>query len=173
MTELKEAQQAAATATQPGAVSLAAALTYMSKQASQMALGREIPTLPKCMVKKMLAWEYIDLANLHLAQANMTKKALELIPNVLAWIVHDTNYCQHMAEIGSKNWSKVDASIYSRCLTGWAHLTARRGAHNRTLQRSTNHCYISGLQCSLAELSTTRMGAIATLKRRVRTMLHL
>ena len=41
-----------------------------------------------------------------------------------AWIVFDTNYCQHMAETRQKNWSKVDPSIYSRCLTGWARPTS-------------------------------------------------
>ena len=165
-------------------MSLAAALTSMNKPASEIALGRGIPALPKRMVKKMLAWEYIDLADLPPARANVPKDALSSTPNVLliqsietvrhhhrlipdittwvqcfsiytsvlatkhlqhvpklmaymrdiiraseqfkwpAWILYDTNYQQHMAETKCKDWSKVDPSIYSRCLTGWARPTS-------------------------------------------------
>ena len=42
------------------------------------------------------------------------------------WMVYDTNYHQHMADIGCKERSKVDSSIYSRCSTGW--VTPPRGA---------------------------------------------
>ena len=66
-----------------GTVSLAVALSSMSKPASEVALGRGIPALPKRMVEKMLAWEYIDLADLPPARANVAKDALSSTPNVL------------------------------------------------------------------------------------------
>ena len=166
------------------ALSLVAALSTMSKPVTEIALGRGIPSLLKRMVERMLAWEYIDLAELPPARANVSKEALNATPNVLliqsfesarnhrrlipdittwvqcfsiytsvlatkyseyvpelmaymrdiirvskqfkwpAWIVYDTNYRQHMAETGRKDWSKVDPSIYSRCLTGWAWPTS-------------------------------------------------
>ena len=169
--------------TSTSAASIAAALSSVSKPVAEVTLGRGIPALPKRMVEKMLAWEYVDLAELPPARANMAKEAMGTTPNVLlvqslesvrhhrkiipdittwvqcysiyvsvmatrhgdfvpelmaymrdiiraskqfkwpAWIVYDINYRQHMAETAEKDWSKVDASIYSRCLTGWARPT--------------------------------------------------
>ena len=43
-----------------GTVSQAGALSSMSKLASEVTLERGIPTLPKRVVKKMLAWEQIN-----------------------------------------------------------------------------------------------------------------
>ena len=37
-----------------------------------------------------------------------------------SWVIYDTLYRRHMAEIGQHDWSKVDPSIYARCFTGWA-----------------------------------------------------
>ena len=37
-----------------------------------------------------------------------------------SWVIYDTSYRRHMAEIGQRDWSKVDPSIYARCFTGWA-----------------------------------------------------
>ena len=153
----------------------------MSKPATAVALGRGIPSL--LIVEQMLAWKYIDLAELLPARANVSKESLSATPNVLliqsfelarnhhhlipdittwvqcfsiyksvlatkhgehipelmaymrdiiqiskqfkwpAWIIYDTNYCQHMAETGQKDWSLVVPSVYSRCLTGWARPT--------------------------------------------------
>lgn len=167
----------------PTPLSWATALS-ISKPATEIALGRGIPSLPRRMVERMLAWEYIDLAELPPARAHVSKESLNATPNVLliqslesarshrrlipdittwvqcfsiytsvlatkhsehvpellaymrdiirvsrqfkwpAWIIYDTNYRQHMAETGGKDWSKVDPSIYSRCLTGWARPTS-------------------------------------------------
>ena len=65
------------------ALSLAAALSKMSKPVTDIALGRGIPTLPRRMVERMLAWEYIDLAELPPARANVSKESLNATPNVL------------------------------------------------------------------------------------------
>jgi hypothetical protein len=37
-----------------------------------------------------------------------------------SWVIHvyDINYCHHMADIGQRDWSRVDPSIYAR-FTGW------------------------------------------------------
>ena len=35
-----------------------------------------------------------------------------------SWVVYDQNFWQEAAEIGQKDWSKVDPSIYAQCFTG-------------------------------------------------------
>ena len=50
--------------TSTSAASIAAALSSVSKPVAEVTLGRGIPALPKRMVEKMLAWEYVDLAEL-------------------------------------------------------------------------------------------------------------
>lgn len=37
-----------------------------------------------------------------------------------SWVIYNTLYRRHMAEIGQRDWSKVDLSIYARCFTGQA-----------------------------------------------------
>ena len=100
------------------ALSLAAALSTMSKPATKVALGRGIPTLPEGLVERMLACDYIDLVDLPLARASVSKEVLS--SSAPDPIYQDTNYRQHMAETGQKDWSKVDPSIYSRYLMGWS-----------------------------------------------------
>ena len=69
---------AATSSTQPSsaALSLATALSKMSKPVTDIALGKGIPTFPRRMVERMLAWEYIDLADLPPARANVSKESL-------------------------------------------------------------------------------------------------
>ena len=35
-----------------------------------------------------------------------------------SWLVYDQNFRQQAAEVGLKDWSKVDPSIYAQCFTG-------------------------------------------------------
>ena len=35
-----------------------------------------------------------------------------------SWVVYDQNFRQEAAEMGQKDWSKVDPSIYAQCFTG-------------------------------------------------------
>ena len=41
-----------------------------------------------------------------------------------SWVIYDTNYLRHTADIGQRDWSKVGPSIYARCFTGWAQSTS-------------------------------------------------
>ena len=84
------------------ALSLAAALSTMSKPATKVALGRGIPTLPERLVERMLACEYIDLADLPWQEPVCLKKYLvpvlliqsiktarshrRLIPDITTWV---------------------------------------------------------------------------------------
>ena len=67
----------------PSSLSWATALSSISKPASEVALGHGILSLPKRMVEKMPAWEYIDLAELPPARAHVSKESLNATPNVL------------------------------------------------------------------------------------------
>ena len=66
----------------PTPLSWATALS-VSKAASDIALGRGIPSLPKRLVKQMLAWQFIDLAELPPVRAHVLKDLLYTTPNVL------------------------------------------------------------------------------------------
>ena len=146
---------------------------------SMAATGEGLPSLPKRCVKKILAGEFIDFAELPPAkgkvksiphamegqivviQAADLAESRKLIPdlatwiqcfsiyaaviitkeperakNLLAymsliakcslkykwrsWVVYDLNFRQDAAEVGQKDWSKVEPSTYTQCFTGAA-----------------------------------------------------
>jgi len=66
-------------AANPSPLSLATAI----KPITEVALSRGIPPVPKKLVEKMLAWKYVDLAELPPARGNTVKNAGQLSPNVV------------------------------------------------------------------------------------------
>ena len=63
-----------------------------------------------------------------------------------SWVIYDTCYCHHMAEIGQRNWSKVDPSICARCFTGWV-----RSSSWGTLCVTLDHDTANGLFAPLQD----------------------
>jgi len=70
-------------AANPSPLSLAAAISSLNKPVTEVALGRGIPPLPKKLVEKMLAWKYVDLAELPPARGNTVKNAGQLSQNIV------------------------------------------------------------------------------------------
>ena len=146
---------------------------------SMVATGEGLPSLTKKYVKKILAGEFIDFAELPPAkgkvksipqavegqivviQAADLMESRKLIPDLATWIqcfsiyaaviitkeperaknllaymsliakcslkykwpslvVYDLNFHQEAAEVGLKDWSKVEPSTYTQCFTGAA-----------------------------------------------------
>ena len=80
---LSEAASTIDQAANPCPLSLAAAISFLNNPITEVVLGRGIPPLPKKLVEKMLAWKYVDLAELPPARGNTVKNAGQLSQNIV------------------------------------------------------------------------------------------